>query len=257
MRELLLSVTGAQNKLDWESRLGLHNDVDKVVQHKTQPTVKWRQLRGKSPRIKYCLCRKRARARIHIYTHSIRKIMAWLPCDPFVKRSRTSIPKLFGRSCRYGYTPLIAAHDSYKIIFPLSISPANYHSWPTFNDLISVAISARPRIIRTRSPAFGFCTITQIAELFLERGSSDFTVTYVYSPRSPLSSPHFTILNRPNRSRRSVTLICRGYHPVAIAFTIFYRRPQIELEPNRDTRTSILSSFSKGFSGRRLAEICT
>jgi len=76
---------------------------------------------------------------------------------------------------------------------PLSISPANYHSWPTFSDPISAAISARVIRARRRRRApltFGFCAITQIAELFVgpstesTAGSDDLTSLLRITPRS-------------------------------------------------------------------------
>jgi len=55
--------------LDCESRLGLHNDVDKV-----QDTAdgKTEAIKAKKSKDKYRLCRRRS----YIYSHSIREIIA-------------------------------------------------------------------------------------------------------------------------------------------------------------------------------------
>lgn len=166
------------------------------------------------------------------------KIIAWLSRDPFAKRlERESI--LNGISSR----GVCSLHHSLNRSgwwlqnnLSLSISPANYHSWTTFNDLISVVISARySRSLP--SLAFGSCTITQIAELFLgsaehyRRAPSGFTDRYVYIPSAPLSAHPLTVrileFHEPSFLAKRAALSFAEFPSPRFAFTIFYRRPQI------------------------------
>jgi len=110
---------------------------------------------------------------------------------------------------------------------PLSISPANYHSWPTFSDPISAAISAR--VIRARRYrrvplTFGFCAITQIAELFVgpstesTAGSDDPTSLLRITPRSS------SLLSKSLSSLPAAILKARRYVFPAGAQLSFTRR---------------------------------
>lgn len=190
---------------------------------------------------------------IHIYTHTISDLKNYWYL--FFKRLERSSKIYLNYSAIWNshcttILSVIVAHGGYKIIFPLVSFPRELPFLAHIQrSHIDSNMGRTPRIIRARS--FHIRVLHDHANRRIIPGlptdsSPSFPIIYIVSRSFKFSS---LILKSPEPSFRwRVWLSFVVSHPVAIAFTIFYRWPQIAGTQLWYPGTSV--SSSKCFSRR-------
>lgn len=155
-----------------------------------------------------------ARTYTHTHIHAASKKLLRDYCATRLLSDRNKYTETIRQNPRCSYIPLIAAHDSYKIIFPLVFLPRitipGPHSTISYRQQYRRALALFvPALLHSgfarsrKSPNYSSTENRRLRQTLLLR---------IYIRRAPLSSLLSSPILKPepnHHSQRSVTLICR------------------------------------------------